>query len=127
MGFRTRRVDCVGSVPGGPVKRLGKNTAGYSGETIDIAAVLRDCVTAARARGWTTEEILASPKPGLLALTRPASPNKRHESRLYLSTGIHGDEPAGPLAVRQLLQENQWPDDLAIWLCPCLNPSGFAL
>ncbi len=48
-------------------------------------------------------------------------------SRVYISTGIHGDEPAGPLAVRQLLQENQWPEGLDLWLCPCLNPTGFAL
>ncbi|PYJ08800.1 MAG: succinylglutamate desuccinylase [Verrucomicrobia bacterium] len=116
------------------MQRLGKNISGYSGETIDINAVLSDCVAAARAHGWAIEELLASPKPGLLALSRPASRNTEHGtrntphfSRLYLSTGIHGDEPAGPLAVRQLLQEDQWPDDLAIWLCPCLNPSGFAL
>jgi len=47
--------------------------------------------------------------------------------KLYLSTGIHGDEPAGPLAVRQLLQEDRWPDHADIWLCPCLNPTGFPL
>jgi hypothetical protein len=47
--------------------------------------------------------------------------------RLYISTGIHGDEPAGPLAARRLLQENAWPPGLDIWLCPCLNPAGFVL
>jgi hypothetical protein len=47
--------------------------------------------------------------------------------RLYLSTGIHGDEPSGPLAVLQLLQENRWPEDVDLWLCPCLNPTGFLL
>src|SRR5437867_3740402 len=109
------------------VRRLGKNVGRYSGETIDISAVLSDCFAAARAHQWSVEEIPAGPKPNLLALTRPAPRNTQHVSRLYLSTGIHGDEPAGPLAVRQLLQENQWPPALAIWLCPCLNPSGFAL
>jgi len=109
------------------VRRLGKNIGGYLGETIDVGAVLNDCVTAARAHGWSVEEILAPPKPNLLAFTRPAPRNTEHATRLYLSTGIHGDEPAGPLAVRQLLQENQWPPALAIWLCPCLNPTGFSL
>ena len=47
--------------------------------------------------------------------------------RIYISTGIHGDEPGGPLAVLQLLQENRWPADADIWLCPCLNPTGFPL
>jgi hypothetical protein len=24
-----------------------------------------------------------------------------------------------------LVQENRWPEDFAVWLCPCLNPEGF--
>jgi murein peptide amidase A len=60
----------------------------------------------------------------LLALRRNV-PAARH--RIYISTGIHGDEPAGPLAVRELLKENGWPADADIWLCPCLNPTGFPL
>src|ERR1041385_4583502 len=115
-------------------ERLGKNVGGYLGETIDITTVLNDCVAAARAHGWSIEEILARPQPNLLALTRRGSSdtehgirNTEHAPRLYLSTGIHGDEPAGPLAVRRLLQENQWPPALEIWLCPCLNPTGFTL
>src|SRR6185437_11717106 len=47
--------------------------------------------------------------------------------RVYISTGIHGDEPAGPLAALRLLRENQWPPNLDLWFCPCLNPLGFAL
>jgi predicted deacylase len=119
------------------VQRLGKNLNGYAGETIEIPAVLEDCVEAARRHGWATEELPAAPKPNLLALTRPASVLEsvgdgtsritHHASRVYLSTGIHGDEPAGPLAARQLLQENAWPPGLDLWLCPCLNPTGFAL
>jgi hypothetical protein len=109
------------------VQRLGKNIDGYFGETIDITAVLNDCRAAACVHGWQIEELPARPKPDLLALTRPASRFTLHASRVYLSAGIHGDEPAGPLAARQLLQENQWPADLSIRLCPCLNPTGFAL
>jgi protein MpaA len=45
--------------------------------------------------------------------------------RVYISAGIHGDEPAGPLAALRLLQENQWPENLDLWFCPCLNPIGF--
>ena len=113
------------------LRRLGKNVNGYFGETIDIAAVLSDCVAAARLYGWKVEELRASPTPGLLTMTRfhalPVQDASQHRPRLYLSTGIHGDEPAGPLAVRQLLQENRWPLNLDLWLCPCLNPAGFAL
>jgi hypothetical protein len=42
-----------------------------------------------------------------------------------LSSGIHGDEPAAPLAMRLLLRENDWPADAELWVCPCLNPTGF--
>jgi len=115
------------------VQRLGKNLSGYSGDTIDIDAVLRDCLAAARFHGWAVEEIHPAPNP-IFGFNRPASCVARHASpppppapRIYISTGIHGDEPAGPLAVRQLLRENAWPPGLELWLCPCLNPKGFAL
>lgn len=121
------------------MQRLGKNIDRYYGETIDIQNTLADCVAAARAAGWSIEKIPAAPKPDLLALIRPATSHRTpHLSRrsqakadsalrIYLSAGIHGDEPAGPLAIRQLLQENRWPGDVELWLCPCLNPTGFAL
>jgi hypothetical protein len=119
------------------VQRLGKNISSYSGETIDIDAVLRDCVAAARFHGWAIEEIHPAPKL-ILGFTRHASRPPSavllrrtgitdRVPRIYISTGIHGDEPAGPLAVRQLLRENAWPAGLDLYLCPCLNPTGFTL
>jgi murein peptide amidase A len=106
------------------MQRLGQNHDGYHGETIDIDALLRDVEQAARRWSWQCEALAVSAEPRLLTLQRsPASPVKR----IYISTGIHGDEPAGPLAVRQLLQENPWPDTVALWLCPCLNPAGFRM
>lgn len=105
------------------LQRLGRNIKSYSGETIDIAGIVLDCVAAAQANGWSVEEVLPAPKR-IVGLTRRAPRGGR--CRVYVSTGIHGDEPAGPLAVRQLLQENAWPADLDLWLCPCLNPTGFA-
>jgi len=106
------------------VQRLGKNIKRYSGETIDIEAVQSDCVAAAQAHGWTIDQIHSAPKL-VLGLTRPAPRITPHALRLYISTGIHGDEPAGPLAARQLLQQDVWPPGLEIWICPCLNPTGF--
>jgi hypothetical protein len=110
-------------------QRLGKNNGAYFGETIEIAAVLNDCVTAARTHGWTIEEIPAAPDLKLLAFTRQAASFRPPPSalRIYISTGIHGDEPAGPLAVRLLLSEDKWPAGVDLWLCPCLNPTGFPL
>jgi murein peptide amidase A len=109
----------------------GKNHGGYRGETIDIDAVLADDITAAQESGWGLESILAGPNHDLIGLTRRSevsgSGGASRNLRLYLSTGIHGDEPAGPLAARQLLQEDLWPDHVDLWLCPCLNPAGFKL
>jgi len=115
------------------LRRLGKNINGYFGETIEIDAVVKDCIDAARSHGWLIEEISSKFKPGLFAFVRSALSTKelpdaaRKPARIYISTGIHGDEPAGPLAVRRLLQDNKWPTGIDLWLMPCLNPGGFRL
>lgn len=104
------------------MQKLGKNNGSYHGEQIDIAAVLRDIRDDASACGWNFDPILAIPTLELHTYSRTSHQPRR---RIYLSTGIHGDEPAGPLAIRQLVRENAWPQDADIWLCPCLNPTGF--
>ena len=108
------------------MQRLGRNNGGYAGETVDIKGVLNDCVGGARAHGWAVEEIHPAPT-GILSFIRQPPRSGQRAPRIYISTGIHGAEPAGPLAARQLLQENRWPPELDIWLCPCLNPTGFSL
>lgn len=45
---------------------------------------------------------------------------------VYLSAGIHGDEPAGPLALLALMQEGFFSPDIHWLLCPALNPDGLA-
>ena len=114
-------------------QRLGRNISGYAGDGIEVETVLKDCLVAATAHGWSVEEVPAGPRPSLLTLARlspssnlPSAGTPRATRQVYISAGIHGDEPAGPLAVRQLLQENNWPPDVSLWLCPCLNPTGFA-
>jgi len=59
----------------------------------------------------------------LLALTR-RTPGPR--PRIHLSGGIHGDEPAPPLALLALVEAGEF-DGRATWfLCPMLNPQGFS-
>ena len=103
-------------------QRLGRNSGGYFGEGIDIAAVMNEQRQFARTYEWQIETLDVAPGVELPVFRRHVS---RPTHRLYVSTGIHGDEPAGPLAVRELLKENSWPDRAEIWLCPCLNPTGF--
>jgi predicted deacylase len=111
------------------VERLGKNHGGYHGETIDIRAVLRDIETAAQQHGWMIETFGQQGEFNLPALHRPPLSIRNSQSpfHIYLSTGIHGDEPAGPLAALRLLRENRWPANVELWFCPCLNPAGFVL
>jgi len=58
----------------------------------------------------------------LLAYTKRAT---TAQPRVYLSAGIHGDEPAPPWALLQLVTEGRL-DARANWfVCPLLNPTGF--
>ena len=107
------------------MKRLGKNQGGYFGETINLVEILCEIEAAALAHGWQSEDFLNLGPLRLSGLRRvdPSSEAKGRK-RIYLSTGIHGDEPSGPLAILRLLEENTWPA-ANIWLVPCLNPTGF--
>lgn len=58
----------------------------------------------------------------LLAFTKRA-PGPR--PRVYLSAGIHGDEPAPPLALLRLMKEDFFDDRCTWFVCPLLNPTGF--
>ena len=59
----------------------------------------------------------------LLAFTKRAPGTK---PRIYLSAGIHGDEPAPPLTLLSLIESGDF-DQRAVWfLCPILNPMGLA-
>lgn len=113
-------------------QRLGLNTQGYFGKTIDITTVLADCAREAAESGWNKEEIPAGEGLSLMAFKRAPEENPQPKSglrsrRIYVSAGIHGDEPAGPLAVCQLLRDRAFPAELDVSIFPCLNPSGFLL
>jgi predicted deacylase len=75
------------------------------------AAVGFEVETFGRVAGWP-----------LIALSRKSTTAKAQN--IYLSSGIHGDEPAGTLALLQLLQDDALPRRHNYWICPVLNPSG---
>ena len=108
------------------MQKLGKNINGYLGERIELTAVQRESAAIATTHGWATEEVHPAPRR-ILGFVRHSGRPANEVLRVYLSSGIHGDEPAGPLAIRQLLHENNWPAELDLWMCPWLNPTGFAL
>ena len=110
------------------VQKLGKNHGGYHGDTIDIRAVRRDVERSAQLHGWASDLFHESGGFKWLALHRgPEVRSQKSEARIYISTGIHGDEPAGPLAALKLVHENHWPKNAEVYLLPCLNPTGFTL
>lgn len=89
---------------------------------LDPGAFARRIELAARGRGFRVEHFGAINGVPQLALSR-RTPGPR--PRIYLSAGIHGDEPAPPLALLDLL-ETGFFDARAVWLiCPLLNPAGF--
>ncbi len=55
---------------------------------------------------------------------RRADPSR--SPRVYLSAGIHGDEPAPPWALLNLMREGFFDTRCTWFLCPMLNPTGFA-
>lgn len=103
------------------MQRLGRNQDGYHGERIDVDATLVACRKAALRHGWTEEALMPSALNRVGFVRRSGSATA---PRIYLSAGMHGDEPAGPLAALCLLEENVWPT-ADLWLVPCLNPAGF--
>ncbi len=46
---------------------------------------------------------------------------------VYISTGMHGDEPGGPAALLHLLENGLLEKRLSFHICPMLNPTGFEL
>ncbi len=102
--------------------RQGPNAGGYAGETIDIDSLHDEILRAAAEHGWNCEALLEEDCCRLAALSRhsPAATKS-----IYLSSGLHGDEPAPPLAIANLLWENKWPADWNVYICHCLNPEGF--
>ncbi len=87
------------------------------------AALAARLEAAARAQGFRVDRFGEAEGVPLLGLSRRTPGVK---PRIYLSAGIHGDEPAPPLALLDWL-ERGWFDDRAVWfLCPLLNPTGLA-
>lgn len=86
-------------------------------------SLVRELERSACATGFRAEtfgEIGGCP---LIAVTRRT---RGPRPRIYLSAGIHGDEPAPPLALAGMLAAGTF-DQRANWfICPLLNPAGFS-
>lgn len=82
---------------------------------------LADFSDSAERAGFHGEVIAETPAGPMMAWTRGDGAR-----RVYLSAGMHGDEPAGPLALLRLMDEGFFVGDVTWLLCPALNPTGLA-
>jgi hypothetical protein len=91
-------------------------------DLFDLPGFLGEFSLAAAARGFSRHLLLETEDGPILAWERlgEAPP-------IYLSAGIHGDEPAGPLAALRLMEEGAFPTDRHCIVCPALNPGGLVL
>ena len=85
--------------------------------TLDPQDLLTRFNTVAKQQGFCHQEITAS---------IPSYARVSEGPTILLSTGIHGDEPAGPLAALAFLESGP-PSDFNWLITPLLNPTGIAL
>lgn len=90
-------------------------------EALDWPDFLAAFPRSAEKAGFAREPILETIAGPLLAWTRGDS-----QTKVYLSAGMHGDEPAGPQAMLRLMDEGFFAPGIQWILCPALNPSGLA-
>lgn len=92
--------------------------------SLDPNAFARQFAEVAKARGFRPEPFADI---GGITLSSYTKRTSGVLPRIYISSGIHGDEPAAPLALLALM-ESGFFDHLATWfVCPLLNPTGFVL
>ncbi len=88
-------------------------------ETFDLLDFQTAFRVAAEESGFVPSVLAELAAGPLIVWERPG--NGPH---IYLSAGIHGDEPAGPLAILALLDSGFFTSDFHWSLCPVLNPTG---
>jgi predicted deacylase len=76
---------------------------------------------AAAAKGFVPHNLLETDDGPIMAWERLGEGQP-----VYLSAGIHGDEPAGPLAALALMDAGFFPQGHHCIVCPALNPGGLA-
>ena len=81
---------------------------------------LSEWQASAEEQGFTVEVLLEKSGDPILACSKGSS----DLPAVYLSSGVHGDEPSGPQALLGLLKEGCFGDGFHWLICPVLNPSG---
>ncbi len=90
-------------------------------EEFDWTRFCHDWSQAATNGGFAPVPLADTPAGPLTAWEKPGP-----GPHVYLSAGIHGDEPACPLALLHLLRDGFFHGDANWSVCPALNPTGLA-
>ncbi len=89
----------------------------------DPAKLIAEFEAVGRANGFRIETMGEIESYPLIAMTK-RTPGVR--PRIYISSGIHGDEPAAVAAVLEMLKRGFFNDRANWFFCPVLNPIGLA-
>jgi len=93
---------------------------------INVDQLLIDLRNAATAAEFEVQTYGQVNHWSLYGFIRRATGSHEGSQQVYISSGIHGDEPVGPLALLELLRNDALPRDCDLWLCPLMNPAGLA-
>lgn len=92
---------------------------------MNVNQLLERLKEAAHKSGFSVGYYGAAGEYGLPVFERPVAEGPTRAT-IHLSTGIHGDEPAGPLAVLERLRYRRFRNDIHWFVLPCMNPAGLA-
>jgi hypothetical protein len=105
-----------------PTEDDAPDTGSIEHQSHNYAALIRGWRQLARRTGVRIQEFARSGQTRLFQVSTRAL---ARENGIYLSAGIHGDEPAGPVALLRWAERNAAQlDDLPLLMFPCLNPWG---
>jgi len=88
---------------------------------MNVTTYLEDFRKLAMTAGFSCEVVSEVHGYQVPAFTRAGSKNA---PRIYISSGIHGDEPAGPQALMEMMEDGYFVRDVEWFVCPMINPTG---
>lgn len=95
---------------------------GYLGEKIRLDECLDELQKKSELFDWASESLPISEEDSLLCLERSAE--IKDGPVVFISAGIHGDEPATTSAVARMILNDLLPRECSYTVFPCLNPRG---
>ena len=98
-------------------------TEQYVATPLNSRALVELLKTEGEARGFTTDVIASQDDLEVIGMWKEIDSSLPY---VYISAGIHGNEPAPPIAVLKLLKNDFFSDDYNWVICPAMNPYGLS-